>query len=232
MPVDPDWNNLKLLLHCNGTHNGTTFVDSSPVGRSITVGSTTTVTDQSKFGGASAYFGVGNLSIASSTDFDFGAGAYTIEFWLRLGNGTNPYGLLGRSSGNTGPWRFRTSGGVIYYEWTDDNGTFSSNINGGSLSANTWYHIAVSDPGTAPKLFVNGTQVGRTGSRPNSFTASSVVLDIGRAHSLNRVFGWMDEVAIWKGAANYSGSFTPSSGEWTEPTGKPTHAMHYARLRG
>jgi hypothetical protein len=68
----------------DGANNSTTFTDSSLTPKTVFAnGDAKISTAQSKFGGSSAYLdGNGDhLSIPNSSDFEFGSGDFTIEFW-------------------------------------------------------------------------------------------------------------------------------------------------------
>ena len=62
-PPDPDFANVSLLLHGDGTNGSTTIVDSSSSSKTVTaVGDAQISTAQSKFGGSSIYFdGTGDI---------------------------------------------------------------------------------------------------------------------------------------------------------------------------
>ena len=78
--------NTKLLLHCDGSNDGTTFTDSSSNAHTVAVGGNiVTKTGEKKFGTASAYFngGSGNkLTVADDASLRFGTGDFTIEAWV------------------------------------------------------------------------------------------------------------------------------------------------------
>ncbi len=80
-----------LLLHCDGSNGSSVFTDSA-TSKAVTVSSAVISNSTSVFGGTSGYFnGSSYLSLPSSTDFDFGSGDWTIEFWLRSSPGGATY---------------------------------------------------------------------------------------------------------------------------------------------
>ena len=100
------------------------------------------------------------ISFATSTEFGFASGDFTIECWI------NP---LLVSAGERAIFDFRTQetelSPRIYLDGANlkyyNNG--SAAISGSTnLSAGTWYHVALSRSGTSTKLFLNGTQEGST----------------------------------------------------------------------
>ncbi len=73
-----------------------------------------------------------------------------------------------------------------------------------SPSVNTWYHIAVDRDATKRlRVYVNGEVLLETHVE-TPFHDSTAILKIGARHA-----GWMDEVRISKGVAQYGGPFTP-----------------------
>ena len=94
--VDPYFSNVALLLHMDGSNGGTTFTDSSSYARAVTASSVTTSTSTAGFFGTSAGSMAGGstttrLSVADSTDFDFGNKDFTIECRVYLTSLTNNY---------------------------------------------------------------------------------------------------------------------------------------------
>jgi hypothetical protein len=90
----------------------------------------------------------------------------------------------------------------------------STQITGGTLSANTWYHIAVCRAGGYTRLFINGVQSGSTYTDTNSYlngTARPLVGADGYDNytGTNYFNGYIDDLRITKGAARYIGNFTP-----------------------
>jgi hypothetical protein len=177
----------------------------------IAVGNAQVSTAQSKFGGASALFdGTGDyLFVASNSDFGFGTGDFTLEGWFRFTNFTNGPALFDlRASGGTEvkPVVYCGSDGVIYYYV---NGATA--ITGNTLSANTWYHIALSRSSGVTKLFRDGTQIGSNYTDTNNYPATVVSIGIASWNtSFNALNGYVDEVRI-SNSARYTAAFTPST---------------------
>src|SRR5690606_37647124 len=91
-----------LLMHMDGSDNGTTFTDEC--GKTVTAhGDVCTKTAEKKFGTASAYFdGNGDyLSVPASEDFNFGAGDFTIDLWVKRSVISNALECLVTIGGNS-----------------------------------------------------------------------------------------------------------------------------------
>ena len=104
------WDNYtKLLLHFDGTDGSTTFVDSSPSGKTVTaVGNAQIDTAQYKFGGASGLFdGNGDyLSVPDSDDWYFGTGDFTIDAWARFANANVCHCICAQRADDNNYWAF------------------------------------------------------------------------------------------------------------------------------
>lgn len=216
--------NTVLMLHMNGTDASTTFTDSGNGGKSMTANGNAQIdTAQSKFAGASGLFdGDGDyVSAADHSDFAFGTGDFTIDFWVRLNSTTGEQCFVCKPySGQTG-LQFESNGG------TELAFQFNDGTNGISLtpawtpSTGIWYHIAATRSGNTFRLFVDGAQVG-TVTDVDPITTDSNTLTIGSKGAAKYLNGWLDEVRLVKGSAVWTSNFTPPSGEYTSSPGSAT----------
>jgi hypothetical protein len=197
--------NTKLL--CNFTNAG--IIDNTMMNNLKTISTAQISTTQSKFGGSSMYFaGTGPcLAIASSANFGYGTGDFTIEFWVYLtavGVQTLVSNLTIGSS--AAPHIYTSANGtLVYYQ------TGADRITGSVLAANTWYHIAVSRASNSTKMFINGTQTGSTYSDSTNYGTSNpmVVGDYGATLSgVSTLTGYIDDLRITRGVARYTSNFT------------------------
>ena len=80
------------------------------------------------------------------------------------------------------------------------------------LSANTWYHIAVTRSGNTFRTFVNGVVEKTYTSSAAVFSDATVPYNIGRTAYQSGTFyynGYMDDLRVTKGYARYTANFTP-----------------------
>ncbi|MCX8132153.1 MAG: fibronectin type III domain-containing protein, partial [Clostridia bacterium] len=201
----------KALLHFDGANGSKSFTEES--GKAVTAyGDAQISTAQSKFGGSSAYFdGSGDyLSITNSTDFDFGNGNFTIDWWdYVIAKGDN-MSAIARTGVNTWEAFAVICYGGNYKLFMSSNGSswdIASNVDMGVIPLNTWTHWAISRNGNTFYIFKNGNLV-------TSFTSSlSLVvqnnnLQIGGRET--KIFnGYIDELRISKGIARWTSNFTP-----------------------
>lgn len=242
----------KLLLHCNGDDGSTTFTDE--IGKTVTAnGNVQLDTDQKKFGTASALFdGAGDwLSLATSADWAFGTGAFTVDFWIRFNtiDTSNTNGLFYSYYDDNNYFNFaydganhefllyhKRSGTVAFVYWDDY-----------TLSINTWYHIEISRSAATGwsdfRLFINGTLQTQTGtSGVGTYDNTDVGQDfrIGiSSTSGSSTYGWIDEFRVSKGIARHTSNFSVETAEygydvaasttydltWMDGTGA-THVLH------
>jgi hypothetical protein len=206
--TDPDFANVSLLMHMDGTNGSTTFIDSSSNALTITPnGGVQISTEQSKFGGASVLLNTDSkfLGIPSGSLFQF-PGDFTVECFvyptaftqlltaIEIGDFTN---------------------GVLIRAWSSTASTiFVNNTSLGSassfISLNTWHHLALTRQGTSVKYFIDGTQrlTATVSGTVNSTAAASRIGKINITTDQG-MRGYVDEVRITKGVARYTADFTP-----------------------
>lgn len=220
MASDIYYDNVVLLLHCDGTDGSTTFTDDSPSQKTVTAyGDAHIETDQSKFGGASAYFdGSGDyLSAGTSTDYDFGSGDMTIELWFRSTAVNDSTTFLSRewvgapwSGGFTFQMRGDYNGGMRV--WMADYATGSPLMTGTTTTHGDgqWHHAAWTKEGNVHRLFLDGV-LEATATTSAAFSAVSKNINIGSDQTFGgRYFpGYLDDIRITKGVARYTSNFTP-----------------------
>jgi len=220
-----------LLLHCDGSNDGTTFTDSSFWAHTPTVaGNTHTDTAVKKLGTASAQFdGTGDyLDYASSPAFGFGTGDWTIDFWIYasasgFGTFAIPFDMRSGAASVGSPFLFFDTGNSNIPGFTDGSGTTrcSSNV---ALSNETWYHIAVVKSSNVTKVYTNGV-TGASGTYATEFAdtvdyKTTNPLRLGHttsgSYALN---GYLDEFRITKGIARWTANFTPDTSPYTGTEG-------------
>lgn len=214
----------KLLLHMDGTNGSTTFIDSSPGTKTITPhGNAQLSTAQKKFSTASGLFDGDSdwVTAPSSTDWSFGTGNFTIDFWLRKNTSfdSNYRGFCGQYVDSNNYWYFRYKPGILgiafFYFKVVEGGVVKADYStsGLSMSTNTWYHIELVRNGTAIYIFVNGVAqsiTANTAISTKSMPAFSVLFDVGASHSNGLTFkGYLDEFRVLKGVAAHTTNFTP-----------------------
>ena len=208
--VDPDFADVSLLLHMDGSNGSTTFTDSSSNG--LTIGNPSSLvsidTAQSKFGGASAKFDGSESLVAPDTStssvFAMGTGDFTMECWFRISSHTGAVRTLMEFFDGSDKASVCIGAGdtmTVRLSGTQITGTTSPAVD-------TWHHVALTRSSGDHRLFLNGTQEGSTWN--NSYNQGNARIDIGQNSSGSQSFtGWMDDLRITKSIARYTSSFTP-----------------------
>jgi hypothetical protein len=217
------------LLICQSNR----FIDNSTNNFAITVNGTPSVQRFNPFGastaystsviGGSGYFdGSGDyLQVANDSAFDF-SGDFTVECWLYLEN-TNNQTFISKGGHNAlGP----DAAGWALFIYTGQGLRFMTRNSGGTNvpvtvastpQINTWMHVAVSRSGSSMRAFLNGTLVSTVTSSVN--TANSSPFNIGaNLNNLSPSTGYICDVRIIKGAAQYTATFTPPTAPLTAIT--------------
>ena len=187
------------------------------VDKIASVGVSTETTGSVFFDGTGDY-----LEIANNTDFQFGTGDWTIEFWWN-GSASGTYTAIITtlvSSNEAGTWRvgtrFQSNNQIYFSRGTGSSFTdvrFDVDVNDGE-----WHHIAfVRSSGTIIP-FVDG--VDRTGdlssgsvSDSNSMTTTNPVKIGFNNRDSAYINGYISNLRVCKGHAVYTSNFAPPTRE-------------------
>jgi len=200
--------NTSLLL--NYTNAG--IIDNTMMNDLETVGDAKISTTQSKFGVSSmAFDGTTDYVVEpTNTNFGYGTGDFTIEFWLYLNTTSVDQTIVSNlsSASSVNPHIYYLNGTAIVYYTNSDN-----RITGSALNTSTWYHVAVCRASGSTKMFINGTQAGSTYTDSNNY-GTTAPLGIGTYWSAgspvtsSTLNGYIDDLRITKGYARYTANFT------------------------
>lgn len=224
--TDPYFANVVLLLQMTGTNASTTFTDKSASAHSVTAaGNAQVTTGDSPFGGGSLELdGAGDyLSVASSTDFDFGTGDGTIEMWLNMASGPagGAYYPLVSNQNN-----FETVGVHLYMDTNRQpisylSGDSQSLVSSGAVATGGWHHLAWTVAGGKNAAFyIDGSPANSRSGTNLSIANSTRPLLIGSAEPFfiasMYYAGLIGPLRITKGIARYTASFTAPTGLFPE----------------
>jgi hypothetical protein len=195
-----DGNAADLTGNFNGTAQGGTTYATGEVGQAFS------------FNGSSGYVSLGNPAGLNLTS------GFTIAAWINphaappTSSGTNMAAVLTKWAQNFNPtsdtdtyglWLRNNSGALTMFAAIHQAGTSEPNIQGGSISLNTWTHVATTFDAASGQfvLYVNGQSVASVDS-PGAIVSSSHAVYIGQeASTLPRPFnGLTDEVQVFSRA--------------------------------
>ena len=160
------------------------------------------------------------LDVAHSTDFDFGTGDFTVEFWVYFTAFATGQDLIGTAN-NTSYLGSSKSGWVAAYYYAlggDSEFRFSFQDNSSwpfenkfdfDASLNRWYHVAYTREGTSLKCFVDGVQAQDAITTSTDIVSTEDYCRIGGGYgsTSNLHNGYIADLRLLKGTALYTGSF-------------------------
>jgi hypothetical protein len=102
------------------------------------------------------------------------------------------------------------NGSAILFSLSTSGSSWALNSTGGTVTANTWNHVAFVRSGTSCVAYLNGTSV-VTGTVSGALASSSQKLAIGSFTSdgSDLFTGYIDDFRFTRGQARYTSNFTP-----------------------
>jgi uncharacterized membrane protein len=209
----------KLLIHGNGANNSTTVYDDSPDNVTVTAnGGAKISTNYYKFGGSSVLLSATGdyLSTTNSTNFNMQkTGDWTVDFWMYMTSMPTAEATLFHFwnavlGTNSGLHLHISTAGVI----SVDNGLTAGTVSGGSLTTDTWHHVALTKENTTIKLYIGGTNVDSDAMQDYGDSDNTPVR-IGRyagGSLTNDFIGYIDEFRVSR-IARWTANFTPPTTE-------------------
>lgn len=198
------------VLHLTGD----TLTDSAPVPSSFesNIGPVTVNTTTKKYGTGSLYFN-GSSKIITSSNANVAIDAnedFTVEAWINPTYFTTNSTLycIATPRVGSGSWYF----GIYYGKIFAYDESLSVFYGSGSITANTWQHVAYTRQGTIHRLFLNGvlTDSRTADAQAHLSTKVSIASDnSGSVTIASPFYGYIDDFRITKGIARYTANFTP-----------------------
>ena len=185
-----------------------------------------------EFTGSVFFDGNGDhLDVPLSSDFNFGAGDFTIEAWVYIHTAKDA-GVFGtnKSSGSFAGYELDvfTNGSIRFYSGNGSTYNYTSlgaSTAAGSVPVQTWTHIVASRQESTLRLFVNGVLSGSNTSFTHTIADSPTAPDIGSdgisTGSTYHHHGYISNLRVCKGHAVYTGNFTVPTRELEVHTKPP-----------
>ena len=211
LPSDDQFNRVSFLSHFEGSNEGinNVFIDGHDTSNPHTITKNGNVT-QGSFGPfarpdgewAVTFDGLNDsyLTTPNSSDFAFGTGDFTIEFWFNPNHTDTGYILDSRGTGVNGfrLYRAGASGGDLVFS-TAGSGSSSTTVDANTVN-NNWYHFCATRASGVIKFFINGSQVGSDVNDTSNITSTD--LNIGASYGESLAFtGIISNLRIIKGTA-------------------------------
>ena len=174
--------------------------------------------------GGSGDFSASNTSrvnVATSANFDYGTGDYTIEAFIFLETSKNFSNIYDQ---RTTSQNYTTNTPVLYVNSSNEINFMiagSNQITSSALSDGVWYHIALTRASGSTKLFVDGTQSGSTYSDSLTYVQPASDFSFGGSLEQNQYnfSGFISNLRVVKGTALYTSNFTAPTAALTAVSG-------------
>ena len=220
LPSDDQFNRVSFLSHFDGSNDGVNnvFIDGHSSNHTITANGNVT---QGSFNPYGTNWAVDfskdtnpRLSCGSSSDFTFGTGDFTVEFFVffysltsyqtPMSAGYNDSGGMAiQTAYDNGKFVFYSGGSALVSETTSD------------AVSNKWYHIAFSRQSGTLRVFRNGVQTGTASNSTNLNRTGNIL--IGSDNEFN-IDGLLSNFRLVKGTSLYNSNFTPPASALTAVT--------------
>jgi len=216
--TDPLFENTTLLLQADNAANGAqnnTFLDSSSNSFTITRNGNTTQGTFTPYSatGWSVNFNNTNYTdiyVASSADFNFGSGDFTIECFLNSSDAMSAASF----------WRLFDTGQLTCFFFSGNiylrNAATSELVTvvAHGLSVGVWYHLAIVRSSTTYSIYRNGVLL--TSGTGGTITSASAPFVIGTNSTYSQpLSGYVSNFRVTTGQALYTTTFTPATAPLT-----------------
>ena len=199
-----------ILLTCQSSR----FIDASPTNTALTRNGDASVQRFSPFSTVtlptyySNYFdGTGDyLSLATNTAFDFSTGSFTVEAWVYPTSLATDWFIIS-ATGSGGLFVGYATG--FGFGW--GRTAVAWDYRPGTLTTNTWQHVAVTRNGTSMYVFINGTQAGTTQTLSTAYNLGTTSTTVGSQGANYYLNGYISNLRVVKGQALYTANFTPAT---------------------
>lgn len=227
-PLTTVANTSVLTLQSDIGSNSVQFVDQSPNNHLVTRSGNASQGSFSPLipSSWSTYFNSGDsVTVPAGAAFAYGTGAFTVEAWVYVPVAPPAAGglIFAQTVGGINYFMCGVgSTGVPFFIYgTSGGGTGITSPT--ALPLNTWGHIAWVREGTGTnqfKIYLNGLNT-VTGTVAQNFTDTSYTPTIGKythADSACNYTGYISNLRVIKGTAQYTANFTPSTSTLTSVT--------------
>lgn len=214
--ADASYSSVSVLIHCrtsvtvsshveypdtsNKGHNAQS-TSTSAAGYGLSASQTLLNQQYSFFNGNAAGLSING---GTGTDFAYGTGDFTIEFWMYPGAVASTVNLLDQRSSAAAqivPTIYMIGTNIRYFV----NG--ADRISGGTaVTANAWHHVAVSKVSGSTYLYLDGTQQGSTYTDGNNYVTNGLIWGAGFSAGSPMQTGYLSDLRITKGVGRYSGT--------------------------
>ena len=149
------------------------------------------------------------ISIASSSDFAFGTGDFTIEMWAYTDAWPATFWDTGAVNSNNNCCIFADAS-YLYWYMKPGTDLGVQHVNSG-LQIGRWNHLAFVRSGSTAKIYLNGQEIDSETNASDVTTETAKIGTLtGYSYDTN---GQIQDVRVYKGVAKYTENFIPASND-------------------
>jgi len=184
-----------------------------------TTGTVSTSTAKSKFYGTSidmtSTTAADHWTTAASSDFNFGTGDYTIEWWHYWNDATGYQSIFDCGYTDTGGIMLQSySGSAAFWVYISGSVVIQEQL-AGAANLQEWTHYALVRNGTTLTLYRNGIDIGNATSSVST-GLSDHDFHIGSDEHDYYIRGYIQDFRVYKGVAKYTSAFSVTKPEATD----------------
>jgi len=158
-------------------------------------------TDAGYFGKGFDFDGDGDY-VDVADDAELRLTNWTISAWIYPLDVSGRHLIIGKGIHSSSPYRnyeIETNGAVLNALFENSTGNDSTLLQGGTISTNTWYHIAYTKNSSTHEIYVDGISVDSDSVSiiPDTSSGSNLIIGKYDAGSINPFNGTIDDVMIF-----------------------------------
>jgi hypothetical protein len=216
MACDPNFADVSLLLHCDGTNGSTSFPDVSNFNHTMTSANGLAIsTAGPKFGTGAALITANNQSLTTpitpngSLDLNYQTSDFTVEGWISPASGAGS--VMSDQTVAGSKWSLSSAGGggpsTLALGFSYSTSGTTSSIQVGVFPFSIYNHFAVVCESGVLTGYMQGVAVDSI-TLTNAQIATFGMLNIGASPVAGSFNGMLDEIRISQ-VAQYTSNFTP-----------------------
>ena len=214
--TDPNASNLVLAISGSGSYQDiSATIKGSGTNKTVTAnGNVTTSSSEGKYYGGGSLELTGSsgdyFSIPNSSDFAFGTGDFTVEFWIKTTD--TAFNILDITAGGGWSTVLVNTGAQLFWQTSRASTNLFNITTNSDLIDGAWHHVAFVRSSNVVKPYLDGVQIGNSAGYTDNtdYDVTTGSLNIGSG--ANGVLdGYMQDIRIYKGVAKYTSNFTVSA---------------------
>ena len=211
---DPFANHLVLAISGRGSvEDVSATIKGTGTNKTVlpVVSATNTASEGRYYGGGALQLNGSNaFLVQNSSDFAFGTGDYTVEFWIKTTD--TAFNILDIDTGGGWSTVVVNNNAPLFWQTNRANSNLYQINTNNDLIDGKWHHVAYVRKDGIHTPFLDGQPIGNATGYPDptDYTTSTGYLQIGRGAN-GYLDGYLQDIRIYKGVAKYTTPFSTGS---------------------